>query len=105
MVSAALIRPADAALLSAIVRDFPASLLVGLVDDADEAQALAGTLALGHAGASRVIDVREAAGWSALRSAFDTRDLPDEFIRRAVAELARGQDGDEVGCTSCTSSA
>ena len=100
VVSAALIRSADLALLSAIVRDFPASLLVGLVADADEAQALAATLALGHAGASRVIDVREAAGWSALRSAFDTRHLPDEFIRRAVAELVRGQSADEVGCTT-----
>ena len=100
VLSAAMIRPADVALISAIVHDFPASLLVGLVADADEAQALAATLALGHAGASRVIDVREAAGWSALRSAFDSRHLPDEFIRRAVAELARGQEGDEVACTT-----
>lgn len=98
LLSATLIRAADVAPISAIVRDFPASLLVGLVADADEAQALGAALVLGQAGASRVIDVREAAGWAALRSAFDTRHLPDEFIRRAVAELARGQDG--VGCTT-----
>ena len=98
LLSATLIRQSDVALLSAIVRDFPASLFVGLVADADEAQALGATLVLGQAGGSRVIDARQAAGWSALRSAFDTRQLPDGFIRRAVAELARGQDGD--GCTT-----
>jgi AraC-like DNA-binding protein len=100
VVSVTLIRTADVPLLAAIVRDFPASRLVGLVADADEAQALAGTLALGRAGASAVIDVREAAGWSTLRSAFDTRYLPNEFIRRAVAELARVSNDDEAGCTA-----
>ncbi|MDQ6633839.1 MAG: helix-turn-helix domain-containing protein [Gemmatimonadota bacterium] len=102
LVSAALIRLPDIPTLSALVRDFPSNPVVGFVAEAEEAQALAGALAFGQAGVAVLVDARSAAGWSALRSAFDGRRLADPFMQRAVRELtgsASGTTGD-VACTA-----
>jgi AraC-like DNA-binding protein len=111
LVSAAIVRPADVVTLAGIVRDFPGSRVVGIVADADEPRALAGALALGHAGAHAIIDARDAQGYTALRSAFDAQHLPDSFVRHALAELtapaASSSDGESDGGrenTSCTTS-
>ena len=87
LLSAALVRPADVASVSVLARNFPGSPAVGFVGEADEPQALAGAIALGQAGVTLLVDARTAAGWSALRSAFDRRHLPDDFIRRALREM------------------
>ena len=102
LVSAALIRLADVPTLSAIVRDFPASPVVGFVGEVDEPQALAGALALGQSGVAVLVDARTAAGWSTLRSAFDARRLADPFVQRAVRELTSTADGQvsEAACTA-----
>lgn len=90
IVSAALVQASDIPALSALVRDFPGSPAVGLVAEADEPQALAAALVFGQAGFSVLADVRSAAGWPALRRAFDPRRLPDAFVRRAIRELTGG---------------
>ena len=101
LVSAAVIRLHDVPALSAIVRDFPANPVVGFVVEVDEAQALAGTLALGRAGVAGVIDARNAAGWSALRSAFDGQHVADAFVQRAVRELTgSASEANEASCTT-----
>ena len=97
LLSAALVRPADVASVSVLARNFPGSQAVGFVGEADEPQALAGAIALGQAGVALLVDARTAAGWSALRGAFDSRHLPDAFIRRALQEML--STGDAVnGC-------
>lgn len=97
LLSAALVRPADVASVSVLARNFPGSPAVGFVGEADEPQALAGAMALGQAGVALLVDARTAAGWSALRGAFDSRHLPDAFIRRALHEML--STGDAVnGC-------
>ena len=102
LVSAALVRLADVPTLSAIVRDFPASPVVGFVAEVEEPQALAGALALGQAGVAVLIDARTPAGWSTLRSAFDARRLADPFVQRAVRELTSAGDAqiNEAACTA-----
>ncbi|MFL5560855.1 MAG: helix-turn-helix domain-containing protein [Gemmatimonadaceae bacterium] len=100
LISTALVRPPDVATLSAIVRDFPGTPIVGLVADIDESQALAGALAFGQAGVRNLIDGRTAAGWAALRSAFDVRRLPDAFLQRAIRELTQGPTIGEASCTA-----
>ena len=87
LLSAALVRPTDVASVSVLARNFPGSPAVGFVGEADEPQALAGAIALGQAGVALLVDARTAAGWSALRRAFDSRHLPDAFIRRALQEM------------------
>ena len=97
LLSAALVRPADVASVSVLARNFPGSPAVGFVGEADEPQALAGAIALGQAGVALLVDARTAAGWSALRGAFDSRHLPDAFIRRALQEML-STDGAANGC-------
>lgn len=102
LVSAALVRLPDVPTLSALVRDFPANPVVGFVAEVEEAQALAGALAFGQAGIVTVVDARNATGWSALRSAFNGRQLADPFIQGAVRELTGRANGttDEATCTT-----
>ncbi|NUR33874.1 MAG: hypothetical protein HOQ30_07685 [Gemmatimonadaceae bacterium] len=99
LVSASLVRLPDVATMSAMVRDFPGNVLVGFVADVDEAQALAGALAFGQAGVRSLVDARGVAGWTALRSMFDSQRLPDTFMQRAVRELTH--DANTLGA-SCT---
>ena len=102
LVSAALVRRSDVPALSALIQDFPGTPTVGLVSEIEEARALAGALAFGQAGIRRLVDVRNVAGWSALRSAFDPERLRDPFFRKALRELTGKQnETDRPGC--CTS--
>jgi AraC-like DNA-binding protein len=100
LVSATLVRVSDIPALSALAQDFPGIPAVGLVAEANEPQALAAAMAFGQAGFGIVADVRSAAGWSALRNAFEPRCLPDAFVRGAIQELT-GTDGDCAG-SLCT---
>jgi AraC-like DNA-binding protein len=93
LISAAVIRPPDVPALSAVVQDFPGSLIVGLVGDVQEPQALVGALGFGQAGIRLLVDVRTPSGWSALRCAFDPRRLRDEFILRALRDLTAEPQG------------
>jgi AraC-like DNA-binding protein len=60
--------------------------VLGLIGDDGTAAAVAGTLLLGRAGVSRLVDVRERAGWAALREAF-TLDLPEAGVRVALTTI------------------
>jgi AraC-like DNA-binding protein len=100
LVSAALVRLPDVATMSAMVRDFPGSVLVGFIADVDEAQALAGALAFGQGGVRSLVDARGAAGWTALRSVFDSQRLPDTFVQRAVRELTHDVNTLSASCTA-----
>ena len=101
IVSASTLRRADVPALAAIVRDFPGTPVIGFVCDADESQALAGTLACGHAGVRHVVDARTAGGWSELRTACDAHRLPDTFVQRAVRDLTHNATAEgEAYCTA-----
>ena len=100
LVSAALITAADVPVLTALVRGLPGCTVVGMVADADEARALAGTLSFGHAGLSQVVDARVPSGWQALRAAFAPGHLPRAFQRDALTAVlsdlgAPGANGNE----------
>lgn len=101
LVSVAVVRLPDVPILSALVRDFPGNPVVGFVAEVEETQALAGALAFGQAGVSALVDARNAPGWSALRSAFNGRQVADPFVQRAVRELTGRANGtaDEETCT------
>jgi AraC-like DNA-binding protein len=87
VVSTALARADTAAALSGIVRGFPGTPVIGLVADATEAEALAGTLTLGRVGVTMVIDVRAPAGWNAFRAAFDAARSPHRLPTVMVAAI------------------
>ena len=87
LVSAALLCPRDTAALAALLREYPGTPVVGVVIDADEAQALRAAILLGHAGAETIVDARAPLGWSILRCTFDARHVPERFIRNALAKL------------------
>lgn len=89
VVSTALARTDSAAALSGIVRGFPGSPVLGLVADATEAEALAGTLTLGRAGVTMVIDARVPAGWSAFRAAFDAARPPYRLTTAMVGGILK----------------
>jgi AraC-like DNA-binding protein len=87
VVSTALARTDTAAALSGLVRGFPGSPVIGLVADATEAEALAGTLTLGRVGVTMVIDVRAPAGWNAFRAAFDAAGPPHRLSTVMVVAI------------------
>ena len=89
VVSTALARTDTAAALSGIVRGFPGSPVLGLVADATEAEALAGTLTLGRAGVTTVIDVRVPAGWNAFRAAFNAGRSPNPLTTAMVCAIVK----------------
>jgi len=89
VVSTALARTDTAAALSGIVRGFPGSPVLGLVADATEAEALAGTLTLGRAGVTMVIDARVPAGWNAFRAAFDAERRPYHLTTAMVGAILK----------------
>ena len=97
LVSAALVRATDVPALTALVRGLPGCAVVGLVADADEARALAGTLHLGHAGVVQVVDGRAPMGWQALRVAFDAARLPQVFQRQALAAVLSDLGAEDTG--------
>jgi AraC-like DNA-binding protein len=89
VVSTALASTDTAAALSGIVRGFPGSPVLGLVADATEAEALSGTLTLGCAGVTTVIDARVPAGWNAFRAAFDATRPPYRLTSGMVGAILR----------------
>ncbi len=95
IVSAAMVREADVVRLSMLVRELPATPVVGLVSDG-AASTVAGTLLLGRAGIDRLIDVRDRSGWGALRSAF-TEQLPEQSVRTALTAILTAIEVDPDG--------
>ena len=89
VISAALARTNTAPALSGIVRGFPGSPVLGLVAEATEAEALAGTLTLGRAGVTTVIDARVPAGWNVFRAAFVATRPPYRFTVVMVCAILR----------------
>lgn len=85
LVSVARLTPADLPVLARLVRGFPGMPVVGLICAATEAEAVAGSLLVGRAGVSTVVDCRSRDGWMALRATFAPRRLPDSFLRACVA--------------------
>ena len=102
LVSAALLCPRDTAAVAALLRDYPGTPVVGVVIDADEAQALRAAIVLGHAGAETIVDARTPLGWSILRCSFDARHVPERFIRQALAKLLGPTERDEVASATPT---
>ncbi len=89
LVSTAVVQLTDVPRLAALVRGFPASLIVGLVGDANEQRALAGALAFGAAGIRVFVDGREAAGWHDLRMAFAANRVCEAGRRSGLLEIVR----------------
>jgi AraC-like DNA-binding protein len=102
VISAALLRPVEVPGLAALVRGFPGSPVVALVSDADESQALASALLFGRAGVQSLIDCRTADGWNRLREALSAEQVPDAFMRDALAtvlaDIAGSTDEVTEGC-------
>lgn len=85
LVSAARIGRDSVPALSALVHGFPSQIIVGLIGDLQEKDAVSASLMLGQAGIRAVADVRTAQGWREFRNVFDCGNQPDEFIRQALA--------------------
>lgn len=86
VLSVAVVREADIPRLAGLVRDLPATTVLGLVGEDGGAAAVPGILLLGRAGVTRLVDIRERTGWGALRDAF-TLELPEGGVRPAVASV------------------
>ena len=94
LVSVARLTPAELPALARLVRGFPGTPVVGIVGAATEAEVVAGSLLVGRAGVQTVLDCRSRDGWTALRTTFEPRRLPDAFLRACVAcVLADLRDG------------
>jgi AraC-like DNA-binding protein len=97
LISAARLAPDWLPATSALVRGFPAHLIVGLVGEVGERDALAASLRLGQVGVRSLVDLRSPDGWRNFRTAFQTEGRPDQFIRQALVSILG-----EVGVTeSC----
>jgi len=96
IISARLTPGANLPALGALVRAMAVDAVIGLIDDGNPAEVLAGTLLLGHAGVCCIADVRTPPGWTTLRRALAPDRLPSGFLRAAVrtviADLATGAD-------------
>lgn len=75
-------RPSDA-----LVRGFPTQIVVGLIGNVDERQAVNAAVLFGQSGVRAVVDVRSAQGWREFRNLFDCGNQPDRFIREALAVI------------------
>jgi AraC-like DNA-binding protein len=71
----------------ALVQGFPSQIVVGLVGDVQEHDAVAASLLFGQAGIRAVADVRTAQGWKEFRDLFDCGNQPEPFIRQALAVI------------------
>ena len=98
VVSTALVHMAEARELGALIRACPASPIVALVSDADEAQALSGALLLGRAGVDVLIDCRRPNGWQLLRDAMSADRTRDGFMRDAVRIVLSDLGADSGEC-------
>ena len=84
VVSTALVHRAEAREIGALIRACPESPVIALVDDTDEAQALAGALMLGRAGVEVLIDCRRPDGWRFLRGAMSADRVRNTFMHEAL---------------------
>lgn len=87
LISTALIGADTLVELTKLVQGFPGYLIVGLIADADERQAIDGVLLLGQAGVCVTVDIRQAHGWCQLRDILDPQRVPDAFMRMAFAAV------------------
>lgn len=85
LISAARIDPDHLPTLRALVRGFPVRIVVGLIGEVPETQAVSAAVLFGQAGIRAVADVRTAQGWREFRNVFDCGSQPDQFIREALA--------------------
>ena len=84
VISVAMVRAADVYRLASLVRDLPRTPILGFIGEDGSAAAIPGSLLLGRAGITRLVDVRDRAGWAVLREAF-TLELPEAPVQGAVA--------------------
>lgn len=102
LLSVAMVRESDIPTVIAILRDLPATPVLGLLGEDAATATVAGTLLLGRAGVSRLVDIRERTGWMALRDAF-TVDLPESATRSAlvtiIAAIEVEPDGTRTRCS------
>lgn len=86
----------QAARVASLVREFPRVPAVALLSEL-EARTPHAVLALGQSGIKRLVDVRQAAGWRALRGAL-MADSVESSYRRALSELATDLAGAPEDC-------
>jgi AraC-like DNA-binding protein len=86
LLSVAMLRECDVPTVLAILRDLPATPVLGLLSEDAATATVPGTLLLGRAGVTRLVDIRERTGWTVLRDAF-TVDLPESATRSALATI------------------
>lgn len=101
LLSAARVQASDVPLIARLVRGFPSTPVAGYVGENDDASsAISGTLLLGRAGVLTMLDCRIPSGWTALRSTFNSRRMPDAFLRACV-DLTLGEIDGKAGheCT------
>ncbi len=102
LLSVAMVRESDIPTVIAILRDLPATPVLGLLGDDAATATVPGTLLLGRAGVSRLVDIRERTGWMSLRDAF-TVDLPESATRSAlvtiIAAIEVEPDGTRTRCS------
>ena len=97
LLSAARVQASDVQSITRLVRGFPSTPVAGYVGENDDASsAISGTLLLGRAGVPTMLDCRIPSGWTALRSTFNPRRMPDAFLRACV-ELTLGEIDGEAG--------
>lgn len=86
LLSAGQVHSADVPIIARLVRGFPSTPTAGFVGDSeDSSHAITGALLLGQAGVRTVLDCRIPSGWTALRSTFSARRMPDAFLRACAA--------------------
>jgi AraC-like DNA-binding protein len=89
LISAARVCREHVPTVRALVQGFPSQIVVGLVADVQEHDAVAASLLFGQAGIRAVADVRTAQGWTEFRDLFDCGNQPEPFIRQALTEILR----------------
>lgn len=88
LISAALVRTADAEIVARCVRGHPAVRFAGLVTAAaDDGHALAAAHLLGRSGVHTLLDCRAPDGWAALRAVVAPENLVGAFHRACVAAV------------------
>lgn len=97
LLSAARLAPDYLPAAAALVRGFPANVVVGLVGDLGEREAVAASLRLGQVGVRALVDLRTPDGWRDFRAAFQPDRHPDQFIRRALVTIL-GEIGEADSC-------
>ena len=96
LVSVARCGEREAARVAAMVREFPRVPAVALLTQVESTTPQT-VLALGRGGVRTLVDVRQAAGWRALRAAL-TPDRAADLEREALAQLSRDLEGAPPDC-------